>query len=78
MQTTTHFQPCSDQLCWNHKTQQINMLCACEYMLPYQQVFVLKPFGLTNQLEIHKSQKSCSNGMGTKQLWVYTYMNGRL
>ena len=37
------------------KTQQINMLCACGYVLLYQQVHAIKPIGLTNQLETHKS-----------------------
>ena len=48
MQTTTYFQACFQQLCWNHKTRQINVLCACGYMLLDQQVHVIKPIGLTN------------------------------
>ena len=78
MQTTTRFQLCLDQMCYNYKSQQINMLCGCGYMLIDQQGCAIKPIGLTNQLEGHKTQKWWSSQTYTWQSWVYIDMNDRL
>ena len=51
----------------NRKTQQINNLCGCGYMLLDQQIWVIKWIGLTNQLEASKTHKWWSSQIGTKK-----------